>query len=245
VRKIESTQNNEVKHLVKLQKKSYRADHQEFIAQGLSVCTTLLQHYTPIAFYTTESSLQDAQNHFNSKTISLVSEQIMKKISTLTTPNGIVGIFKIPQIAWQADSNAIVLYNIQDPGNLGTLIRTAAAMNIKNVFLIQGVDPYNPKVIQSTAGTIGYLNLIPLSWQQFSDQHQSYNTCALVVENGQTPEDSNLTKSILVIGNEGQGLPQSAINSCSHKTTIPMPGKTESLNAAVAGSIAMYIKTQK
>lgn len=245
MKKIVSIHNETVKHIVKLQAKSYRHKHQQFIAQGFSVCNTLLQQsYLPVAFYVTEQVLQKAQPIIEGNIATIVSDAVMNKISTATTPSGIVGIFQIPKASYTPSNNAIVLHNIQDPGNMGTLIRTAAAMNIGNIFLIDGVDPYSPKVIQATAGTIGYANIIPTSWKNFIQQHTNFQTCALVVDKGSKPEQLNISNVIIVIGNEGQGLPADIINSSNHKMTIPMPGQTESLNAAVAGSIAMYLKAQ-
>ena len=125
---------------------------------------------------------------------------------------------------------------------MGTLIRTAAAMNIQNVFVVCGVDPYNPKVIQATAGTIAYVTIIETDWQTFLEKHDNIKKCALVVKNGQNANEIDIMQSIFVIGNEGNGLPEEVIKMCDQKMTIEMPGKTESLNAAVAGSIAMYEK---
>ena len=241
MKEILSVQNPDVKHLVKLHKKSYRTEHKQFIAQGLTVCTTLIdQQYKCVALYLTSQAIAHS-TQFDQELITVVSEPVMNKISTNTTPSGIVGLFQIPTPVYKPTTNSIVLHNIQDPGNMGTLIRTAAAMDIDNVFLIEGVDPYGPKVIQATAGTIAYLQIISTNWQQFLQEHNNLHTTALVVDNGQQPTGTNLS-SILVIGNEGQGLPQEVVQDCTNSVTLPMPGKTESLNAAVAGSISMYLK---
>lgn len=242
MKQILSVQNPDVKHLVKLHKKSYRTENKQFIAQGLTVCTTLInQQYKCVALYLTSQAIEAHSHQFDQSLITLVSESVMNKISTTSTPSGIVGLFQIPTPTYKPTPNGILLYNIQDPGNMGTLIRTAAAMNIDNVFLVEGVDPYGPKVIQATAGTIAYVQIIPTNWQQFLQEHKSLNSTALVVDNGESPTSTNLS-SVLIIGNEGQGLPQEVVQDCTNSVTLPMPGKTESLNAAVAGSISMYLK---
>lgn len=241
---ITSTQNDTVKHIVKLQNKAYRQEHNQFIAQGHGVCATLLaQEYKLTELYLTQSALEKHQSEFKDLPITIVSDQVMKKISTTTTPSGIIGIFTIPEQTYTPTNNALALYNIQDPGNMGTLIRTAAAMNITNVFVIDGVDQYSPKVIQATAGTIAYITIISTDWQTFTKNHQRFDTCALVVKDGQNPAHIDISQSILIVGNEGQGLPEQIIKSCTQQMTIPMPGKTESLNAAIAGSIALYVKS--
>lgn len=242
---IQSLTNPKIKHLVHLHTKSYRQEHKQFIAQGLKTCVTLLQGgYNLDSIYLSEDMYQQHGDLFPSQSIVIVSDGIVKKISTTITPSGIVAIFEIPKNNGASTDNAIVLYNIQDPGNLGTLIRTAAAMNIDTIYLIEGVDPYNPKVIQATAGTIANVTIAETNWPEFQQICKNFKTCALVVQDGKTPASIDLKGSILIIGNESQGLPQNIINDCSEKMTIPMPGKTESLNAAVAGSIAMYLKNK-
>lgn len=240
---ITSLQNESIKHAVKLQDALWRKIHGQFIAQGYLTCITLIKGgCQPAALYMTHPFYLRHSEEFEDETIVIVSQEIINKISTASTPTGIVAVFAIPKTIITSTSNTLVLYNIQDPGNMGTLIRTAAAMNIQNVFLIQGCDPYNPKVIQSTVGTIAFVSIAQTDWTTFLQQHAEFKTCALVVENGKKPEEINVKESILVIGNEGQGLPEDVVKSCNQQMTIPMSGNTESLNAAVAGSIALYIK---
>lgn len=241
---IQSLTNPKIKHIVHLHTRSYRQTHGQFLAQGLTACITLMEANCELdSIYLTEKQYLAHGDSFPTERITIVTEEVMKKISTTITPSGIVGIFVTPQAANQATSNAIALYNIQDPGNLGTLIRTAAALNIEAVYLIEGVDPYNPKVIQATAGTIANVKILQLTWPEFETLRGNLETCALIVRNGQNPNKINLKRTILIIGNEAQGLPEAVIDQSSHQMTIPMPGSTESLNAAVAGSIAMYLKT--
>lgn len=242
---IQSLINPKIKHLVTLHTSSGRKKHQQFIAQGFKTCSTLIQTGFKLhSTYMTHPMYLQYQDQLETPESFVVTDEVMQKISTTITPSGIVALFDIPSTRPCTTSNAIALVNIQDPGNLGTMIRTAAAMAIDSIFLIEGVDPYNPKVIQATTGAIGQVNLIETNWDNFLQLCKPYTTCALVVDDGKTPEQLNLRDTILIIGNEGQGLPNEIINTCTHKLTIPMPGKTESLNAAVAGSIAMYLKSK-
>ncbi|MFA5998526.1 MAG: RNA methyltransferase [Candidatus Babeliales bacterium] len=242
---IQSLTNPKIKHIVNLHSKSYRQEHKQFIAQGIKTCVTLFEGgYKLHSIYLSEDMYQQHGDFFPSESIVLVTDAIVKKISTTITPSGIVAVFEMPENQSAPTDNSIVLYNIQDPGNLGTLIRTAAAMNIHTAYLVEGVDPYNPKVIQATAGTIASVEIVQINWSEFQKLCKSFTTCALVVQGGKTPESIDLKSSILVIGNESQGLSSQVIDECTEKLTIPMPGKTESLNAAVAGSIAMYLKNK-
>ncbi|MCX5923261.1 MAG: RNA methyltransferase [Candidatus Dependentiae bacterium] len=243
---IQSLTNPKVKHIIHLHTKTYRYEHRQFIAQGLKTCISLMQGgYQLHSIYLNQETYERHGDNFPTDGIVLVTDAIIDKISTTMTPSGVVAVFEMPENKAVATGNAIALYNVQDPGNLGTLIRTAAAMNIKTVFLIEGVDPYNPKVIQATAGTIAMVNVVQTKWADFKELSKNNKTCALVVHDGKSPDLIDLKNNILIIGNESQGLPEDIINDCDEKMTIPMPGNTESLNAAVAGSIAMYLKNKE
>jgi len=122
---------------------------------------------------------------------------------------------------------------------MGTLIRTAAAMNINQIIIIGGVDPYNPKVIQSTAGCLATINLYQTTWDKVIAQQLLL--CALVVRQGITPDTIILKHNFLVVGNEAHGLSETILKDCVQAMTIPMPGHAESLNAAIAGSIGLYL----
>jgi TrmH family RNA methyltransferase len=242
---ITSNQNPKIKHLVGLQGKNYRSKNKEFIAQGFKTCKTLVDSgFTLKSIFMTERMYLEHQNNFLINETYVVDDTIMQRISTTATPTGIVGIFEMKNEKLIATNDGAVLVNIQDPGNLGTLIRSACAMGLHALYLIDCVDFYNPKVIQASTGSILNLKILICTWNEFKDTIQSIPLCALVVESGQTPSNIDLKDSLIVIGNEGQGLSEAIIKQCTTRMTIPMPGKTESLNAAVAGSIAMYLKSQ-
>ena len=241
---IQSTQNPNVKHAVHLHNKNFRAQHSQFIAQGLKTCLTLQDAgYKIKSIFITEKMYAEHQDQFLVPDTHLVTDAIMQHMSTTVTTAGILAVVEMIHHPLIATGNAAVLFGIQDPGNLGTLIRTAASMQLDSLYLIESVDFYNPKVIQATTGALGTLKIIATSWDELQPIIADVPTCALVVKSGQRPENLPLKPSILVIGNEGQGLPEHVIKHCTYQMTIPMPGNTESLNAAVAGSIAMYLKT--
>jgi TrmH family RNA methyltransferase len=242
---ISSPTNPHIKHFIKLQKKSYRDQHQEFIAEGVRTCSTLMQHYIVKKVFMTHFFFHNQKSiNFNEEAIYLVSDQIMKKMSSAANFSGICAIFSKPDNSNLPTSGpGLVLVDINDPGNMGTIIRSAAAMDITSIVCIDGVDPYHPKVIQSTAGCIGRVKICQTSWNTLI--LQKLHLCALVVHQGKHPNKLNLKNSLLVLGNEAQGLSNEHIAQCQEKMTIPMPGNTESLNVAIAGSIALYIITQQ
>ncbi len=242
---IQSIQNPKIKHVQQLQNKKYRLKNQEFIAQGFKTCKTLLEaEFQLKSIFMTESNYLQHQDDFLINETYIVTDEIMERISTTTTSTGIVAVFGMKQQDFIATSNSAALVEIQDPGNLGTIVRSASAMGLEAVYLIDCVELYNPKVIQATTGSLKNLKIITCPWDFFKKHIGSISLCALVVDSGKKPEEIDLKNNVLVIGNEGQGLSSSIIKDCAEHMTIPMPGKTESLNAAIASSIAMYLKSQ-
>ena len=123
---------------------------------------------------------------------------------------------------------------------MGTLIRTAAAFNCLPIIIVDGVNPFNQKVIQASAGNLNQNQLICCNYSEFKKQAKNKNTISMIVKNGIEPKKINFKNSILCIGNEINGLPKDFILESKQKMTLPMPGETESLSAATAGSIGIY-----
>ena len=253
---INSRQNSEIKLVAELKTQQERVKQQKFIAEGLRTCEALFKSYIlPERIYCTEKMLQSAQNlvkidkisgtnHFTE--IILVPDMVMEKISSASTPSGILCVFHIPkQPETSKMSCGIVLAGISDPGNMGTLIRTCAAMGFKTMVLVDCTDVFSPKVIQSSAGELGKLDIFNLTWEELLiakiKAKINLKLVALVVSGGKSPDKINFNDSLLVIGSEAHGIPEKCVQDCEEKLTLPMPGKTESLNASIAGSIAMYL----
>lgn len=248
MKNIISTTNPVVKLLASLHTKDGRQEHGLCLAEGERTIETFLQSRLVLEMlYVIDAYAQWAQDRLVDEKITLVSEQVMKKISTATTPSGIIGVFKIPQNPQKNLQRGIVLANIQDPGNMGTLIRTAVALATPTIVVIEGTDPWSPKVIQSSAGTVAHATLHQLTWEELvrAKKVAQLNLVALVISNGNPLETTVHENSLLVVGNEARGLPTLWQEQCDAHATLPMPGNTESLNAAVAGSIALYVMAGK
>jgi TrmH family RNA methyltransferase len=245
MKEITSVANEEIKSVTALQQAKYRQEKKQFIAEGIRTIQTLLESGLSLdMLYVLDDKkiMTHVQKLVDNQYITKVSSTVMNKISTAATPSGIVAVFKIPSAPSLEQLNkGLILAHIADPGNMGTLIRSCVAMNITTVVAIEGVDPWNPKVIQATAGTIGYVDLFQLSWQEILRYKHNLKLCALVVSGGQKPEQLTLDNSLLIVGSEAHGIPPAWLEQCDLRMTIPMPGKAESLNAAVAGSIALYL----
>lgn len=203
--------------------------------------------------YLTFENLEIAKSLVPKEKAIIVSPIVMNKISNATTPSGLLAVFKIgkkqeAQTPLKISGGGAVLAGISDPGNMGTLIRTAAAVGMKTVVIIDGADCWSPKVIQASAGTISLVNIVQTNWKTLAEKKGNLKLIGLVVVGGKDISEINkedLKNSLLVIGSEAHGIEKSSLADCDELVTLQMPGQTESLNAAVAGSIAMYLATVK
>ena len=242
--KIESTDNSLVKEISKLKDKKNRNINQLFIAEGERVIKTFLEAgFEPQYYFCLET-----EEILWSKAI-ITTQKVIKKLSSLTTPCGHLAVFRIPSVNNQPIDNGIVAAQINDPGNLGTLLRSTAAFGCKTAILVESCDPWSPKVVQSSAGALTKLNLVILSWADLINncRQQNIKLVGLVVHSGKSVDNliyDQVKKYLLVIGNEANGIPKPWLKNCDELVTIPMKNDIESLNAAVAGSIALFIMSK-
>ena len=240
---ISSRSHEMIKKIAALQQKKQRSKFNQFVAEGLRACTTLIESgHQPMQLFITEQHARTAQKLISDDKITLVPEHVMEKISGAITPSGIVGQFAIPA-APSADvlTAGLVLAQVADPGNMGTLIRTTAALNHKSVVVVEGADPWSPKVVQASAGTIGMVQIFQWSWHDLLANKKANQLIGLAVKGGKKPSEFSMDNTLLVVGSEAHGIPDQWLADCNAQLTLPMSGSTESLNAAVAGSIALYV----
>lgn len=240
---ITSRFNDEIKEVAGLVQAKERKKLKQFIAEGLRTCSTLIN--SPIELvqlYATEDAYPAIKHLVHENDVTLVSPHVFEKMSQATTPSGILGVFTIPKPAIPGPLKpGMVLARISDPGNMGTLIRTCAALNVSSVVIVEGTDPWSPKVVQASAGTIGNVTISSLRWDEVLAHKGSLKLCALVTSGGKKAQDIDANNVLLVVGNEADGIPLPWLASCDTKVTLAMPGNVESLNAAIAGSIALYV----
>jgi len=243
IRKITSNANSLIQHVIKLHSSKHRTECNEFIAQGERTISTLIEAgLTPLNLFIVEEELAHAKKLANDETIIIVHTSILEKMSTVKSPSGMLATFAIPQQpSYDLISSGIVMVEIQDPGNAGTLLRTAVAMNKKTAVFVESVDPWSPKVVQASAGAIGMINIFCISWEELLENKGTIPLCALITSQTNNPRDTDLSNALIVVGNEGNGLARKRVGQCEEKMTLSMPGGFESLNASVAGSIALYI----
>lgn len=238
---LESLQHPLVKHLVKLRVDSHhRLEHQALVLEGLkpiqevsSQITKLL--YTPAyASYATTLPGEKWQ----------VTEAILNKISGMTSPEGILAEIRMPAfVLLDKAKQVLALDGVSDPGNMGTLLRTALALGWEAVyFLPASCDPFNEKALRAARGAHFKLALAKGTPEQLQQWVKANNIQSLVANfKGKMPENVPVTPNrLLVLGNEAHGA-STAVQQFCQPVTIPMPGEMESLNVAVAGGILLYL----
>ncbi len=173
----------------------------------------------------------------------LVDKKTIEMLSDTKTPQGVVCIAEYLQnIAKLPIRNFLVVDGLQDPGNVGTLIRTAYACGFNDIYLIDSVNPTNPKLVRSTVGAIFNANVMSLSRNEFVELATKNNLCLLKADmNGENIFNSKFSGIVgVVVGNEGQGVSEEISRICTKTVRIPMQEGIESLNASISGAIIMY-----
>ena len=173
----------------------------------------------------------------------IADRKTIEQLSDSKTPQGVVCLTEYLQhIVEKPKTNFLVIDGLQDPGNVGTLIRTATACGFNYVYLIDSVSPTNDKLIRSTVGTIFNSNVISLSREDFVKKAKEWKLSLLKADmNGDNVFDLKIAGQVgVVVGNEGQGVSKEISELCKTTVRIPMKEGVESLNASISGSIIMY-----
>lgn len=250
---ITSVSNGKIKTIQNLRKKSkYRKEEKLFIIEGTRLFQETPRHLLK-EVYVSENAENVLKNQLIDIKYEVVSDNIFTSISDTTTPQGILAVVKQPNYSLEdilAKENPLllILEDLQDPGNLGTIMRTAEGAGVTGILMTKGcVDIYNPKVVRSTMGSIYRMPFIYLEDQEefvrIFRQLKEKNIItygAALMESKDYDQYCYDTGTAFVIGNEGKGLSETALSSCEKYVKIPMCGQLESLNAAVASSILMY-----
>ncbi len=235
---IESITNAKVKAWKKLNEKKFRDQEGLFLIEG----DHLLNEALKVGLVREIIALDE---HFKEKDIPfyLVSEKVLKSLSNQVSGTNVMAVVeKIPEK--EIDGKAVILDNIQDPGNLGTIIRSALAFNIKNIILSkETVDLYNDKVIRASEGMLFHLNFIRGDLKEIilKLKEKDYQIYGTNVNEGKNLKEINFTtKTAIIIGNEGKGMHEELKKDCDELINIAINKECESLNAGVAASIIFY-----
>ena len=238
---ITSLNNDTVKELVKLKDKKYRDNNNLFFVEGKDLCDIAYENGLLRQIYI----LDGYDNIYDGIPVTYVSKEVMKKISDMVCISEYFGVCA-KKVETDIGNHMLILDDIQDPGNLGTIIRSAVAFNFDTIVLSHGtVDLYNPKVIRSTEGMLFHINIIQNDLVKTIEdlKEKNYRVYGTDVIDGTDINDlsnTDKTKFALVVGNEGNGVSKELYDLFDDILHINMNENVESLNVSVATSIILY-----
>ena len=249
---ITSTSNPQIKRLLQLQKKSKaREEENVFVVEGLRMFLEVPEERVE-KVYISETLYNRKKHELNLDkfSVEILSDGVFSHVSDTKTPQGILCIVKqkkelLESLLDLTNPHFIILDNLQDPGNLGTIVRTAEGAGVDAVFMSRDcVDIYNPKTIRATMGSIYRMPFLYVEdVLQFMDllKQKNVKTYATHLEGQHSYDKEDYTGgTAILIGNEGNGLSDEISEKAKQYIKIPMGGQLESLNAAVAAAILMY-----
>lgn len=235
---ITSVSNNKIKETCKLKDKKYRNSTNSFLIEGKNLIEEAYKKNLLKEIFVLEDNniTLDVPTNY-------VSKEVMKKLSTTDSIPVVVGVSHKKREE-ELGNRLLILDNIQDPGNLGTIIRSSKAFNIDTIVVSPNtVDIYNSKVLRATEGMIFHINIIVRELETFINdiKKDNYIIYGTKVDGGTNVKNIKISsKYALVIGNEGNGMSLNICNLCDHYLYIKMNNEVESLNAGVATSILLY-----
>lgn len=239
--RISSKQNSKIKDVLSLYKNSEREKRKEFLVEGFHLFQMALESNKISSIFTTK----EIENVPNDIPQYIVSEEIMSKISALKNSQGVICVVKFNEIKDISSNKVLYLDDVSDPGNVGTLLRTALAFSYKDVIVSKNTcSIYNEKVIQASQGAIFNLNIIEKDFEYLKTLND-YQIIATEIKGSTSSNDFKPSeKFVLVLGNESRGVRKEILDLANIRLRINIEN-IESLNVAIAGAILMYsLKTK-
>ena len=236
-----SINNPKIKELAKLKQKKYRDKQGLFLVEGAH----LVKEAYESGFLEELLILEDKEFSLDTKT-SYITKNVLKYLSDVETPVGIIGVCKFKNTTITGNK-LLILDSVQDPGNLGTIIRSSAAFNIDTIIINDKcADPYSDKVIRSSQGMIFKTNIVKKDlYDYLKEIKRKIPIFGTKVTGGKNIKNIEKFQTFAIImGNEGKGVDEKLLNLCDEYLYIPMNSKCESLNVGVATSIILYELTK-
>lgn len=233
---IGSVSNQNFKFLNKLKMKKYRDKENSFIIESKKLVDEALASSAKVDFI----FLKEGVSYETSYKTLVFSESLFSKISSMTSPDGIGAVIKKKDSVDISSAKILLLDGINDPGNLGTMIRSAEAFGFNDVILMPGTaDVYNEKTLRASMGSIFRLNILNKTYDDIKKLKSCYRILSADMDGLDIRNYKKDSKIIIAIGNEANGLSQEMREITDEFIKIPMEGEIESLNAAIAASIIM------
>ncbi|MBO7253779.1 MAG: RNA methyltransferase [Clostridia bacterium] len=258
---ITSADNNEIKEAKKLHDSKYRKQTNLFFFEGIHLLEEFLKNgKKPYRIFLTEEAAETYETFKDLEETRIISSKLYGKITAENAPQGIFTVAKADSLSVikkepaellkNIKGSAVVLESMRDPGNVGTVIRTAVSLGVKVIFTEDCADIFNPEVIRASMGAL-FADEIYIVPSAVSLAEQATKTGFDVYGAILDPEAKRLgnfefkNNSLFIIGNEGSGIKPETVSQCNKYAYIPMTGKTESLNAAIAASLIMWEISKK
>ncbi len=235
---ITSRDNSRIKHLRKLLDKKNSLNEGLFVIEGENLISEAIKSNLLTELYVLDGENVDYDFEYDNVTL-----DVMKSISSLSSTPRMIGISKYINKS-ELGNRIVILDGVQDPGNVGTIIRSCVAFNIDTIVLSKGcVSPYNDKVLRSTGGMIYNINIIISDLDSIIDKIKSSNIKLYGTSLKSSISLENMPKSdkyAIVFGNEGNGISENILNKCDMNVRVDMESSCESLNVGVSAGIVLY-----
>lgn len=247
---ISSVQNAQIKALQKRKKSSkIRNEDRLFLVEGIKMVTEAFRYSAVEQLYVSETFAQQQELSFDAPT-EILSDRVFSQVSDTVTPQGILAVVKMPEhslfsLLKKECVRLVLLENLQDPGNMGTIIRTAEGAGMDGVILGEGcADLFSPKVVRATMGALFRVPCVSVaSFQEMLGTLQKSGIRVIATDlsaNRQYREIDYTGRCAIVVGNEAKGITPETRKRADQTVRIPMEGSVESLNASVAAALMMY-----
>ncbi|MCT1903420.1 RNA methyltransferase [Oceanobacillus sojae] len=240
---IKSVKNEKIKALKKLHQRKYRKQTNTFLIEGTHLIEEVLASdwITKEIIVSEEVPVPGAADKFP---VTEVTKHVFKELSFTASPQGMMAVVEMKKEDAVGGEVVVLLDAVQDPGNLGTIIRTADAAGVNGIVLGDGcVDLYNDKVIRATQGSIFHLPILHADLEAETDRlkQSDYTVWATALEKAENYKKLPAPqKTAIIFGNEGAGVKESLLEKADERVTIPILGKAESLNVSIAAGVLLY-----
>jgi TrmH family RNA methyltransferase len=246
---ITSLTNDKVKFVRSLAERKHRVKTERFAIEGARLIDdALAANLTPEWIFCAEQlppRSQETVSRLKKRSVEIitVSAAVLKACSETETPQGLIAVLPFPRLAVPHESKMILIADsLRDPGNLGTLLRSAAAVEVDLVLLSpETVDAFNPKVVRGAMGAHFRLPIMEATWDEIADRVKGLNVYLAAADGTLTYTEADWTQpSALIVGGEASGASRDATQLAKRRISIPLSREVESLNAAVAASVILF-----
>ena len=239
---ISSKTNPKIVEILKLKQKKYRLEKNQVLLEGRKVIQESVNAGYKIKYLIVTAKTMELKNCFEYEELLIVTGSIASSLSFAVTSQNVFAVVNLPlKSDFRLKNNVLVLDKLQNPDNLGAIIRTAVATNFTDILAVDSVDFFNDKTIRASMGNVFKVNYKNCSYEDVKKMLNGYQILAADMDGKNIFEQKKFSNKVaLVIGNEGNGVSDQMLTISNEKISIPMQNDVESLNASVSAGIIMY-----